>query len=63
MRKRILHYSIFILFGVSSSINAQRLYELTPYSFYQEWSLIEKESNEGLLIYKPIKNSNSAGTP
>lgn len=60
MRKQIIYYSICILFGVSSMANAQRLYELTPYSFYQEWSLIEKESNEGLLIYKPIKNLYSA---
>lgn len=60
MRNQILYYSIFILFGVSNSVNAQRLYELTPYSFYQEWLLIEKESHGNLRVYKPKNKSQSA---
>jgi hypothetical protein len=56
MRERILYYSIFILFGVSSSINAQRLYELTPYSFYQEWSLDSEESDDDGIVFKSNDN-------
>lgn len=60
MRNRIIYHGIFILFSVNASINAQRLYELTPYSFYQEWSLIEKESHGNLRVYEPIDKSGSA---
>lgn len=58
MRNRILYYGIF-LFGVTTSTNAQRLYELTPFSFYQEWSLIEKESHGNFLVYKPTNKKRS----
>ena len=60
MRNRIIYHGIFILFSVNASINAQRLYELTPYSFYQEWSLIEKESHGNLRVYEPMDKSGSA---
>ncbi|MFK7811539.1 MAG: hypothetical protein AB8B59_03540 [Maribacter sp.] len=53
MRNRIPYYCIFIIFGVSSFVNAQRLHELTPYSFYQEWALDSEESNNKLLVFKP----------
>jgi len=59
MRNRILYCSIFILFGVGFTVNAQRLHELTPYSFYQERSLIEKESHGNLRVYKPINKIRS----
>lgn len=53
MKNRIIYNCIFILFGVSTSINAQRLYELTPYSFYQEWALDSEEPDDNLLVFKP----------
>ncbi|MFS4492804.1 hypothetical protein [Maribacter sp. 2308TA10-17] len=57
MRKHVSRYSIFIIL-VSTTINAQRLHELTPYSFYQEWSLVSINSRENLRVYKPKNNSN-----
>lgn len=60
MRNRIIYHGIFIFFGLSTSINAQRLHELTPFSFYQEWSLIEKKSHGNLRVYEPRDKSGSA---
>lgn len=51
MRKRIIYYFICIIFGISSTANAQRLKELTP-SFYQK-----KESKRDLSIYDSKDNS------
>lgn len=55
-----MYYTLFILFGLSTSVNAQRLHELTPHSFYQKWSLVEKKSHGNIRVYKPIDNSSLA---
>jgi len=47
---------VLIIFGVSTRTNAQRLRELTPYSFYQEWSLDSEESHDDLIVFKPKDN-------
>lgn len=59
MRNRFNWYAFFILFGLSTLLNAQRLHELTPYSFYQKWSLVVNESDNNLLVYKTKTKSSS----
>jgi hypothetical protein len=62
MRNRILYFSIFILFSLTSSVKAQKLNRLKPDSFYHEWSLASINSKENLRIYKPKKIISSETT-